>query len=86
MNCKLRRLVRVVASLNTLVVSCWWMGRSEFVVSLSDWRGLVYDNLALLAGMAAAISITLMCLKPNASVCGSPLGASTQDSFVGPKS
>ena len=65
MNCKLRRLVRVVASLNTLVVSCWWMGRSEFVVSLSDWRGLVYDNLALLAGMAAAISITLMCLKPN---------------------
>jgi hypothetical protein len=54
-----------VASLNTLVVSCWWMGRSEFVVSLSDWRGLVYDNLALLAGMAAAISITLMCLKPN---------------------
>jgi hypothetical protein len=53
--------------MNVLVASCFWMGRSEFVVPLSDWRGLVYDNLALLAGMAAATSIALMCLKPNHS-------------------
>ena len=65
MNCKLRRLVRLAVSLNTLVIACFWMGRSEYVIPLSDWRGLVFDNIALLAGMASALSIALMCLKPN---------------------
>ena len=66
MNCKLRRLVRLGVSLNVLVIACFWMGHSECVFPLSDWRGLVYDNIALLAGMASCISIGLMCLKPNA--------------------
>ena len=65
MNCKLERLVRLIVSLNVLVIACFWMGRSEYVVPLNDWRGLIYDNIALLAGMASSISIILMCLKPN---------------------
>jgi len=66
MNCKLGRLVRFLVSMNALVIACFWMGRSEFVIPQSDWRGLVVDNCALLVGMAASVSIALMCLKPNA--------------------
>ena len=58
-------LIRLALSLNVLVISCYWLGCSEYVLPLADWRGLVCDTVAVLTGMGAAAGIISMCLKSN---------------------